>query len=461
MKATRLTIKNIGKIANEVIEINKPLILFYGEIMSGKTTLLNACKWVLGGSFPTDIIRHGQEEASIVFDFDTGSITREFYVAKDGSTKAREIVFVRDGKPVKKPVQEIAKFLNPFLLDQDFLRNKTELERRKFFVEFLDVDTDELDSENTDLMEQARNLRAKIDGYGQIDLTPVTVEDATALKEQLAKSREVHSKKHAALNEKLEALREQERGHQAKRTELQKANDSAAYQVQMVEGAKNKVASLKKLLAEAEEGVNTQERELAARNALTDDLTAQTTKIPDLKPEAEKIKAELADPLDTSDLEAKIAKAAADEVRLEQYHANVKRAEQKKKDGQLLTDCETRQREIKKAKAAKLATIAASCGIEGLTFDEDGNFLYQGTTAGMLSTSQIMRLSSELSAKYPEGFGLELIDRAESLGRSVFDYVEHAKKNKSSVLAAIVGERPNAVPENVGVFVVEDGKILS
>ena len=73
-------------------------------------------------------------------------------------------------------MQEISKFLNPFLLDQDFLRNKTELERRKFFVEFLDVDTAELDAENSDLTEQAKTLRAKIAGYGQIDLTPVTVE---------------------------------------------------------------------------------------------------------------------------------------------------------------------------------------------------------------------------------------------------------------------------------------------
>ena len=40
----------------------------------------------------------------------------------------------------------------------------------------------------------------------------------------------------------------------------------------------------------------------------------------------------------------------------------------------------------------------------------------------MLSTSQIMRLSGELSSLYPQGFGLELIDRAESLGKSIFTF---------------------------------------
>ena len=52
MKPTKLIIKNIGKIPNETIEINKPLILFYGEIKQGKTTILNSVRWVCGGEFP-------------------------------------------------------------------------------------------------------------------------------------------------------------------------------------------------------------------------------------------------------------------------------------------------------------------------------------------------------------------------------------------------------------------------
>src|SRR5208283_4244436 len=100
-----------------------------------------------------------------------------------------------------------------------------------------------------------------------------------------------------------------------------------------------------------------------------------------------------------------------------------------------------------------------TCGIKGLSFDETGNFIYQGTTAGMISDSQIMRLSSELSALYPEGFGIDLIDRGESLGRSIFEFVDRAKEENKTILATIVGERPAKIPANVGVFVVEDGKL--
>src|SRR5436190_8485798 len=129
MELTKLKIKNVGMIADSTIELNKPLILFYGEVRQGKSTILNAVRWLFGGSFPQDIIRHGENEAEVELQFKGGCITRSWYRSKDKTTKARELVFVREGRPVRKPTTELAKFLNPFLLDEDFLRNKSEPER--------------------------------------------------------------------------------------------------------------------------------------------------------------------------------------------------------------------------------------------------------------------------------------------------------------------------------------------
>lgn len=78
----------------------------------------------------------------------------------------------------------------------------------------------------------------------------------------------------------------------------------------------------------------------------------------------------------------------------------------------------------------------------------------------MLSTSQLMRLSSILSGHYPDGFGLDLIDRGESLGKSIFSFIERAKAEEKTILATVVGEKPAAIPEHVGVFVVEQGKLV-
>ena len=171
MKVKKLVIHNIGMIGDTEITLNKPLIIFYGEIMQGKTTILNAVRWAFGGSFPDDIIRHGEKEASVLLEFEGGSINREWYKSKDGITKAREIAFIRDGKPVKKPVDEIKKFLNPFLLDQDYLRKMGETERKQYFTSLFAVDTSALDKEISSCESSAKELRVKVKMYGDIDLS--------------------------------------------------------------------------------------------------------------------------------------------------------------------------------------------------------------------------------------------------------------------------------------------------
>jgi hypothetical protein len=125
-----------------------------------------------------------------------------------------------------------------------------------------------------------------------------------------------------------------------------------------------------------------------------------------------------------------------------------------------LSQIEEKQRNLKKQKIAKLSKISETCGIKELSFDDSGVFTYQGTQAGMLSGSQIERLSKELSSLYPDGLGIDLLDRGESLGRSIFQYVDIADKKKSTILATIVGEKPSKIPERVGVYVVKDGIVF-
>lgn len=421
MKISKLIIKNIGKIAEETITLDKALILFYGEIRQGKSTILNCVRWVCGGEFPQDIIHHGQKEAFVEMQFDGGMIRREWYKAKDESTKARSVVFVRGGRPVASPVAEIKRFLNPFLIDQDFLRNKSEIERKQYFTELFAVDTTELDTEFFNLQREAQQLRAKVNGYGEIDLTPVESVDVSALKSVLNEVREAHSRQYNAVQAGNNVIRE---GNSF----AERATEKKAGIQSEIEAHEKKLAELREMLAACV---------VPAKVALV----------------------ELPEPADTSELESKIQNGAAQNVRAEQFATNKKRSKLKADDESSLAENEKRQREIKAAKQAALKTLSDKCGIAGLEFDEAGNFIYQGTTAGMISDSQIMRLSSELSALYPDGFGLDLIDRGESLGKSIFEFVDKAKKEEKTILATIVGERPAHVPENVGVFVVNDGKL--
>ena len=454
MKLKTLTIRNVGLIADTVIQLDKPLLLFYGEIRQGKTTILNAVRWVFGGSFPSDIIRHGEKEASVELAFEGGLVSRSWYRAKDGSTKSRDVVFVRDGKPVSSPVSEIRRFLNPFLLDQDFLRNKTELERRQYFSELFAVDTKDLDAEYFEADRKAVSLRATIKGYGEIDLTPVERVEVADLNEQLSKVRGTYAAQKAALESELESMA---KDHQSAVEEVNAFNgtvvrwnaevDRAATEAQdirdAIEAHKRKIIELEQKLA----GIKPLEKKQPRPLPAAPDRSAIQKKILDLTP-------------DTTALEAQISNAAAQNVRAEQYEKNKSRDSQRKAEETALANLEKRMRQIKAEKQARLQTVSDSCGIKGLTFDERGNFLYEGCEAGMLSTSQLMRLSSELSAKYPEGFSLELLDRGESLGKSIFEYVELAKHKKATVLATIVGEKPASVPDEIGVFVVRDGVVI-
>jgi len=68
------------------------------------------------------------------------------------------------------------------------------------------------------------------------------------------------------------------------------------------------------------------------------------------------------------------------------------------------------------------------------------------------------------------GFGIEELlsrdgsDRDLRPGRvpgvDIFKIIEGARERKSTILATIVGDRPALVPEDVGVWVVSNGKLM-
>jgi len=440
MKAVKLTIKNIGIIGNIVIDLNKPLMLFYGDLRQGKTTILNAFKWCLGGSFPSDIIKHGETEASVSFEFseDTGpgSISRSWYINKDGVITARPVQFIRAGKPVPQPDKEIKKFLNPYLLDNNFLKEMGETERKAYFVKLFGVDTTNIDKEINDAVAKAHDLRIKIKSYGEIDLTEVKPVDVTELKEKRQKVLDDHEN---AVNK------------------IDKENQDIRNLNSTITTKKNRVTAInteKKTIDEEIKRLNEKKHDLDLEKInLNQWLNKNESQVEKNRPALP----------DTSDLDNKISEAAAVAVKVEQYQKNLKRADEKKADEKSLSELEATQRDLKKKKVAQLVSISEKSGINGLVFAEDGSFTFKGTASGMLSTSQIMELSQELSALYPSGFGLDLIDRAESLGfgigKNISEFVDKAKKEKKTILATIVGEKPAKTPPEVGVFVVEKGQV--
>ncbi len=293
------------------------------------------------------------------------------------------------------------------------------------FVNLFGVDTSSIDKALLLNEGNARELRAKIKGYGDIDLAPVERVDVVNLRSEL--------------NSIQVKRREEVTAIQATNDQIAKNNSAVTKKLQDLKDCMVAIDDAEKTLK------SLRERADGYRALLTTNKMQPSKNMPP--------------PPDTSDLEKQIDDGIAANVRCEQYQKNMERDQQRKADQHSLSTIEQSLKNMREERSKKILEVNQNCPIKGLEFKEDGTFTYQGTSAGMLSGSQVMKLSSELSALYPEGLGLDLIDRAESLGKSIFTFIERAQKEKKTILATIVGEKPTKVPENVGVFVVDGGKI--
>jgi hypothetical protein len=456
-----MTIENIGCIELIEYDLKKSLLVFYGEVKQGKTTAtLTAFNLIRGGAFPPDILRHGTKSGQVRLDIEGGSITRRFWVdPKDGVTKA-ELTLLMNNDPVHvpRPVEYLRKiFGNPFNENPELFRTWGPTDRQKFFVESLGIDTGELDAEKKDINDQNRMLQAKIEGYGDIDGTTVYPIDTVPIRSEIALRKKQHAMKVEGWQLELDGLRLE--WQSGKRNELQKAKNSLAISENDLSAQAATIVRLERELSKARANQDVITTEVATAKDKVKALESEVASLPDLTKQADALKAKIATPCDTSDLDAKLSEAAAQDVRVATYQANLAKIEQRVHDNELLGLNKERLKEIKLLKAAKLAQIAEDSGIKGLSFDEDGNFLYEGATAGLISTSQCQRLTLELASLFPEAAKIELLDRAESLGVDIFKIIEGAKERKSTILCTVVGDKPAEIPEEVGVWVVENGKL--
>lgn len=417
-----LEIKNIGMIEHEIIQLDKSLILFYGDIKQGKTTILNAVKFCYGGTVPAEFIRKGEKSGFVKLIFNKGYISRKVSRDKKGISKAKKIEFFDGTEILKKPADAIKELLNPFSLDQNFFINKNTSKKKEFLADLFHIDTASEDKRINELSWEAKDLRLKISMYGEADLVPIEKPDI----EKLNSEKSDIDKKNKVIETHNETVKK------GCRIIVEK-NDICIDNNDHIEGLKEQIERL--------------ENEVITFN---NDMNEIETWLVD-NPEKELIT--------TEKIDEDIRHSEADLIRYATYQDELKKIEKKTADEDSLKEKTAAQKELKKKKVEKLKSISDSCGIPGLTFDESGDFVFDGTDHDMLSTSQEMTLSKHLESLYPEGIGIQLIDRGESLGESIFKYIDDARANEKTILATIVGTKPANVPEDIGVFVVTEGKI--
>jgi len=425
MKLLKIEIKNIAKHENTTIEINKPLTVIFGEVENGKTTILNVVKWALGCIVPDNIIKEGCTEGDIFVTFDNATSHRSFYKNKDGVEVARPLEYIENGRKIAEPIKYLKTKINPFLLQNEYFMQMTATEQMRFFVALFGIDTS---AENQLLAKQEetnKSLRSEIKGIGEIAPVMVAKPDLDALKAE----KDVVDKANRELKEKFE-----KDGQSI--TERIQTRTSALYAITEY---KSKIEALKEEIKEAED-----------RMAVREAFLLAYPELPAVEPPIYSL---------TIEIDEKISNAKVDELKYDKWKEDVLRLKAKTDKEQELKDGEALVKETRAVKIAKLSEFSDKTGIEELKFVE-GGYTYQGTAFDMLSTSARMDLSDKLSALFPSDFDIDLIDRAESLGRkNLINLGEIAAKGKRTIIATVVSDSLAIDDENIGVFKVEDGVV--
>ena len=414
MKINKILISNIGAISDANIPIKNGLNIFFGDVKQGKTTILNSIRWVCGGTYPKDILKHGEDDGFIHIFFDDGStIRREFYMSKSSGVKDRPIQYIKGGVVQSRPVEKIKKLLNPFQLNQNHFTDMNAVEKTRFVVDLFECSTDKEQKELKEIKDEGVDLANQIKAIKFRDVEEVAPVDEDELSNRLKEIKEFNdtqvelSLKHTTLESELEKLSEEE--------------------IKLLD----RLAEIKAKNSELE----------AERDELDEEQNPKSTK----------------------EVEEQISDA-----KLTNYKAE-KCKEDKKYNTSMTLQMDTLKEErsgaVKRYKAKageigkKLTTLNDSHGIKGLVFTKDGSFTYEKTSPDMLSTSQNAKLSSALQSKYPNTMSVELIDQGESWGHTIYDLIEKAKKENKTIFTTVVGEKPAKVKDLVGVYYVEKGEV--
>ena len=131
----------------------------------------------------------------------------------------------------------------------------------------------------------------------------------------------------------------------------------------------------------------------------------------------------------------------------------------KQEKEQQLRNGEQTVKELREEKLKKLSEISSKTGIDGLNIVE-GGYTYQGIAFDMLATSQKQDLSNKLSSLFPSDFDIDLIDRAESLGKkNLINLGKLASEKGRTIIATVVSDELAIDYDHVGVFKVENGEV--
>jgi hypothetical protein len=226
----RLEVENVKRLRAVNITPNGAVVILGGKNAQGKTSILDAIEMVLGGgkSLPTEPIRRGAKQASIVADL--GDLVVERVITKTGTTLT---VRDKDGNKLRSPQTLLDELCSRVAFDPlTFMRmdggKQNEVLRELLGLDFTASDRrrEALFAERTRVARDAKQTRARSEGIvvpPSTPAAPVLVSNLVAQLEEINRLKNLIQERQTRLDHAQEAILTAEQGVLAAQKALETA----------------------------------------------------------------------------------------------------------------------------------------------------------------------------------------------------------------------------------------------
>jgi len=412
LRIVELRAENVKRLKAVTIHPDGSMVVIGGKNAQGKTSVLDAIMYALGGkdTQPAEVVRRGEKRGEVRLDLGDLVVRRTFTAAGGGSL----IVESPEGARYPSPQAVLDRLLEKRGLDPlAFLRLRP-CEQGEALRALTGLDTSDLDAQRehiyadrTEVNRAGKALRARVDAM------PPIVEDAPA--EEVSAAELVHA---------LDDAREQNEANGRVLARRAATRDRADRCEQHVADLEREIVEARKTLEQA--------------RSLLDEAEAEVKALPDA--------------IDTGEIAARIdgVEQTNRTVRQNRIRAEAEAAlEAKRAESAALTAKIT---DLDAQKAQRIA--AAKMPVEGLGIDESGVVTYHGITLSEASSAEQLRVSMSMALARNPRLPVVLIRDGSLLDEDSLRLVaEMAEEHGASVWVERVGDG-----EECSV-IIEDGAV--
>lgn len=359
-------IENVKRVEAVTIEIKDALTVIGGNNGQGKSSVLDAICWTLGGDKfkPSSPVRAGAEKASTKIVLSNGMIVERY--GKNGSLR----VTTKDGRLGGQQI--LNEFINQFALDIKGFMDQSDKEKAKTLLKILDVDLDELDAlekakydERTAVGREAERAKAYVESLKYHANTPNTPVSAGDLADKISSALE-HNSRGANLENSLCMIQ----------GDIEKYEKEIASLQEQLKNAKEQLSLAKKRMEQAEE-------ELAKFEPI--DLDALRKQMHDIEAINQRVRDN------------------------QRYNEAMLEAKAKQSQYDKLTE------EIEQIRSERASLLeSAKLPLPGLSV-KDGCLTYKGHKWDCLSHSEQLRVATSIVRAIQPKMGFVIIDKIESM----------------------------------------------